>query len=99
METWGNQQSAVQTEGKPHRLAETSAYVRFFAPAISRKMHVSCPFLPFCKVLLMGDGRTEVVLLWETRAMSEQNLLVSAGSAPAGSAPAPNSYDPFLYMF
>jgi hypothetical protein len=27
----------------------------------------------------MGDGRTEVVLLWATRAMSEQNLLVSAG--------------------
>jgi hypothetical protein len=24
--------------------------------------------------------------------MSEQNLLVSAGSAPAGSAPAPNSF-------
>jgi hypothetical protein len=39
----------------------------------------------------MGDGRTEVVLLWETRAMSEQNLLVSAGSVPAGSAPAPNA--------
>jgi hypothetical protein len=33
---------------------------------------------------LMGDGRTEVVLLWETRAMSEQNLLVLAGSVPAG---------------
>jgi hypothetical protein len=31
----------------------------------------------------MGDGQTEVVLLWETRAMSEQNLLVSAGSVPA----------------
>jgi hypothetical protein len=42
--------------------------------------------------LLMGDGRTCVVLLWEARAMSEQNLLVSAGSAPAGSAPAPNSF-------
>jgi hypothetical protein len=44
----------------------------------------------------MGDGRTEVVLLWETRAMCEQNLLVSAGSvpaghAPAGGAPAPNT--------
>jgi hypothetical protein len=35
----------------------------------------------------MGDGRTEVVLLWGARAMSEQNLLVSAGSAPTGSAP------------
>jgi hypothetical protein len=43
----------------------------------------------------MGDGRTEVVLSWETGAISEQNLLVSAGSVPAGSAsaggaPAPN---------
>jgi hypothetical protein len=38
----------------------------------------------------MGDVRTDVVLLWEARAMSEQNLLVSAGSAPAGSAPAPS---------
>jgi hypothetical protein len=36
----------------------------------------------------MGDGRTEVVLLCETRAMSEQILLVPAGSVPAGSAPA-----------
>jgi hypothetical protein len=42
-------------------------------------------------VIMMADGRTEVVLLWETRAMSEQNLLVSAGSAPAGSVPAPNN--------
>jgi hypothetical protein len=31
----------------------------------------------------MGDGRTEVVFLWEARAMSEQNLLVSAGNVPA----------------
>jgi hypothetical protein len=31
----------------------------------------------------MGDGRTVVVSLREARAMSEQNLLVSAGSAPA----------------
>jgi hypothetical protein len=31
----------------------------------------------------MEDGQTDVVLLWEGRAMSEQNLLVSAGSAPA----------------
>jgi hypothetical protein len=46
----------------------------------------------FCDAVLMGDGRTEVVLLWETRAMSEQNLLVSAGSVPAGSAPAPNKF-------
>jgi hypothetical protein len=37
---------------------------------------------------MMTDGGTEVVLLWETRAMSEQNLLVLAGSVPAGSAPA-----------
>jgi hypothetical protein len=29
-------------------------------------------------------GEIEVVLLRETRAMSEQNLLVSAGSVPAG---------------
>jgi hypothetical protein len=36
---------------------------------------------------LMRDGQTEVVLLWETQAMSEQNLLVSAGGVPAGSAP------------
>jgi hypothetical protein len=45
----------------------------------------------------MGDGRTEVVSLWEARAMSEQNLLVSAGSVPAGSVlagnvPAPNKF-------
>jgi hypothetical protein len=40
----------------------------------------------------MGDGRTDVVLLWETRAMSEQNLLVSAGSAPA-----PNRYKYLVY--
>jgi hypothetical protein len=31
----------------------------------------------------MGDGQTDVVSLWETLAMGEQNLLVSAGSAPA----------------
>jgi hypothetical protein len=37
---------------------------------------------------MMRDGQTEVVLLWETRAMSKQNLLVLAGSVPAGSAPA-----------
>jgi hypothetical protein len=47
----------------------------------------------------MGDGRTEVVLLWETRAMSVQNLLVSAGSVPvpAGGALAPNNVDPRPY--
>jgi hypothetical protein len=38
----------------------------------------------------MGDGRTEVVFLWEAQAMSEQNLLVSAGSVPASNVPAPN---------
>jgi hypothetical protein len=38
----------------------------------------------------MGDGRTEVVFLWEARAMSEQYLLVSAGSVPA-----PNTF-PYL---
>jgi hypothetical protein len=37
--------------------------------------------------VLMGDGQTDVVLLCEARAMSEQNSLVSAGSAPA-----PNTY-------
>jgi hypothetical protein len=36
-------------------------------------------------------GELKVVLLWETRAMSEQNLLVLAGSVPAGGAPAPNN--------
>jgi hypothetical protein len=39
----------------------------------------------------MGDGRTEVVFLWEARAMSEQNLLVLAGSVPAGNVPALNT--------
>jgi hypothetical protein len=39
----------------------------------------------------MEDGRIDFVLLWEARAMSEQNLLVSAGSAPAGSAAAPSN--------
>jgi hypothetical protein len=43
---------------------------------------------------MMRDGRTEVVLLWETRAMSEQNLLVLAGSVPAGSAPAGSALAP-----
>jgi hypothetical protein len=38
----------------------------------------------------MGDGQTYVVLLWETRALSEQNALVLAGGAPAGGALAPN---------
>jgi hypothetical protein len=52
------------------------------------------PELFFYQSYLMGDGRTEVVLLWEARAMSEQNLLVSAGSAPTGSAPAPNNIKP-----
>jgi hypothetical protein len=33
----------------------------------------------------MRDGQTDVVLLWETLAMGEQNPLVSAGSALAGS--------------
>jgi hypothetical protein len=47
----------------------------------------------------MGDGRTEVVLLWETRAMSEQNLLVSAGSVPAGNVPAPNTPLCELYIY
>jgi hypothetical protein len=42
----------------------------------------------------MGDGQTEVVLLWETRAMSEQNQLVLAGSVPAGSAPAGGALAP-----
>jgi hypothetical protein len=41
--------------------------------------------------IVMGNGRTEVVLLWETRAMNEQNLLVSAGNVPAGNVPAPNT--------
>jgi hypothetical protein len=36
---------------------------------------------------LMGDGRNCVVLLWETRAMSEQNALASAGGAPAPNTP------------
>jgi hypothetical protein len=39
----------------------------------------------------MEDGQTDVVLLWEARAMSEQNVLVSARSAPASSTPAPNT--------
>jgi hypothetical protein len=39
----------------------------------------------------MGDGRTEVEFLWEARAMSEQNLLVLAGSVPAGNVPALNT--------
>jgi hypothetical protein len=39
---------------------------------------------------MMGDGRTQVVFLWEARAMSEQNLLVSASSVPAGNVPAGN---------
>jgi hypothetical protein len=47
---------------------------------------------------LMGDGQTEVVLLWETRAMSEQNLLVSAGSVPAGNVPAPNNLKHCSYI-
>jgi hypothetical protein len=34
----------------------------------------------------MGDGRTCVVLLWEARALSEQNALVSAGGAQAASS-------------
>jgi hypothetical protein len=34
----------------------------------------------------MGDGRTCVVLLWETRAMSEQNALVSAVALCASSS-------------
>jgi hypothetical protein len=42
----------------------------------------------------MGGGRTEVVFLWEARAMSEQDLLVSAGSVPAGNVPAPNRVAP-----
>jgi hypothetical protein len=40
----------------------------------------------------MGDGRTVVVLPWEARAISEQNLLVSAGSVLAGNVPAPNRF-------
>jgi hypothetical protein len=31
---------------------------------------------------MMGDGRTYVVLLWETRAMSEQNALARLVPAP-----------------
>jgi hypothetical protein len=34
----------------------------------------------------MGDGRTCDVLLWEARAMSEQNALVLAGGAQATSS-------------
>jgi hypothetical protein len=59
------------------------------AESCDRAQHLS--LLHHSIWLLMEDGRTDAVLLWEARAMSEQNLLVSAGSAPAGSAPAPNS--------
>jgi hypothetical protein len=37
--------------------------------------------------ILMKDGRTEVVFLWEAQAMSEQNLLVLAGCVPAPNTP------------
>jgi hypothetical protein len=37
-------------------------------------------------VRLMGYGLTCVALLWEARAMSEQNALVSAGGAQATSS-------------
>jgi hypothetical protein len=47
----------------------------------------------------MEDGRTDIVLLWESRAMSEQNVLVPAGSAPAGSAPALNTYPSMRRVF
>jgi hypothetical protein len=35
---------------------------------------------------MMEDGRTDVVLLWEARATSEQNVLVLAGGAQATSS-------------
>jgi hypothetical protein len=54
------------------------AHVRcaFDLLAWSTQAKAARPFLlAVAGVLLMGDGRTCVVLLWETRAMSERNAL------------------------
>jgi hypothetical protein len=48
---------------------------------------------------VMGDGRACVVLLWETRAMSEQTALVLAGSAQAASSEHTPSACGKLYIY